>query len=233
MPQLALDHWVIAYDLRGHGETALGRADGSPEQLATDLVSLLDVLELERADLVGFSLGGTVVLRAAIDHPRRVRRLVPVATSSRVGRAAVAWYRERAALAERGSAALHPVLRDDTARQLEGAPDELEAHWRIRQQSTADPAGFANGCRAMVRLGAEPLDPHLSEIRAPTLVVAAALDPLCPPRAGEIIAAGVPGARLTVIPGCGHQVPIEKPAELSRAILEFLEAAAATDPPAS
>src|SRR5262249_35625983 len=67
-------------------------ADGTLAQLGGDLVALLDALDLGRADLCGFSLGGTIVVRVAIDYPERVGRLVPVATSSRVGRAAAAWY---------------------------------------------------------------------------------------------------------------------------------------------
>src|SRR5438445_7645282 len=88
LPWLALDHRVIAYDLRGHGQTPVGEAEGTLVQLAGDLVAVLDGLELERVDLCGFSLGGTIVMRTAIDHPGRVRRLLPVATSSRVGRTA-------------------------------------------------------------------------------------------------------------------------------------------------
>ena len=219
LPWLAVRRRVIACDLRGHGQTSLGAADGTLGQLAGDLVALLDALDLERADLCGFSLGGTIVMRAAIDHPERVGRLLPVATSSRVGRVAAAWYAERARLADEGG--LHPVLEQDTREQLAGAPDELADHWTIRQQSTADPRGFANACRAMARLGAEPLDPDLGRIQATTLVVAAELDALCPPRAGEIIAAGIPGARLEVVPGSGHQVELERPAELSRAVLSL------------
>jgi 3-oxoadipate enol-lactonase len=222
LPWLALDRRVIAYDLRGHGETTLGEADGTLAQLGGDLVALLDAMEVERADLVGFSLGGTIVMRAAIDHPDRVGRLLPVATSSRVGRAAVPWYRDRAALADQGAERLHPLLEQDTREQLSGAPDERAAHWSIRAQSTADPRGFANACRAMARLGEEPLDPELGGIAAPTLVIAADRDGFCPPRAAEIIAAGIPGARTCVLAGSGHQVELERPRELSEAILEFL-----------
>src|SRR5215469_11703474 len=68
LPWLVLDRHVIAYDLRGHGETSLGEADGTLAQLGADLVALLDTIEVERADLVGFSLGGTTVMRVAIDH---------------------------------------------------------------------------------------------------------------------------------------------------------------------
>lgn len=222
LPWLALDRRVIGFDLRGHGGTTLGEADGSLAQLGADLVALLDAIEVERADLVGFSLGGTVVMRAAIDHPARVRRLLPVATSSRVGRAAAPWYSDRAALADQGAERLHPLLEQDTREQLANAPDELPAHWRIRRESTADPRGFANACRAMARLNAEPLDPELARIQAPTLVIAAELDAFCPPRAGEIIAAGIAGARMCVVPGAGHQVELERPAELCAAILDFV-----------
>lgn len=221
VPYLALENRVIAYDLRGHGQTSLGHADATLAQLADDLAALLDALELASADLAGFSLGGTVVLKAAIDHSERVGRLFPVATSSRVGRAAAPWYRERAEQAGQGADVLHQVLRGDTEQQLAGALDQLEAHWQIRLESTSDPRGFANACLAMAALQESPLDPDLGRVRAPTRVIAAADDPLCPPRAGEIIAAGIPGARLHVIPGSGHQVEVERPAELSQAILEF------------
>jgi 3-oxoadipate enol-lactonase len=219
---LAVDRRVIAYDLRGHGQTSLGDAAGTLAQLGADLVALQDALGLERADLCGFSLGGTVVMRVAIDHPDRVGRLLPVATSSRVGRAAVPWYQERARLALAGAERLHPVLEQDTREQLSGDPGQAADHWTIRRQATADPRGFANGCQAMARLQAEPLDPELGAVQAPTLAIAAERDSLCPPRASEIIAAGIPGARVEVIPGSGHQVEVERPAELSRAILSFL-----------
>src|SRR5262245_20639659 len=131
---LAVDRRVIACDLRGHGQTSLGDASGTLAQLGADLVALLDALDLERVDLCGFSLGGTVVLRAAIDHPERVRRLLPVATSSRVGRAAVPWYEERARLALQGAERLHAALEQDTREQLADVPGEVAAHWTIRRQ---------------------------------------------------------------------------------------------------
>lgn len=220
---LALERHVIAYDLRGHGQTTLGAPDGTLAQLTADLRGLLDALNMERVDLCGFSLGGMIVMRAAADSPQRVRRLVPVATSSRVGRVAAPWYEERAQLADQGAEALHPVLERDTRQQFGNEGGEFADHWAIRRQSTADPRGFGNACRAMSRLHAHPLDPDLGRIEAATLVISAERDFLCPPRAGEIIAAGIPSARLEVLPGSGHQIPVERPAELSRAILSFLD----------
>jgi pimeloyl-ACP methyl ester carboxylesterase len=82
LPPLMLRHRVILYDFRGHGQTTLGEADGSLAQLADDLGRLLDALELEKAPLAGFSLGGTIVMRFAIDHSDRIEKLLPIATSS-------------------------------------------------------------------------------------------------------------------------------------------------------
>lgn len=220
---LALERRVIAYDLRGHGETTAGDADGTLAQLAADLLGLLDALALTRVDLCGFSLGGTVVMRTAIDHPERVGQLLPVATSSRVGQSAASTYAERAELADAGPDALWPALEEDTRAQLEHAPEEFAAHWSIRRESTADPVGFASACRAMARLHQEPLDPELAAISSPTLVVAGELDRYCPPRAGQIIAEGIRGARLEVIAAAGHPVEIERPEELSRLVLGFLD----------
>lgn len=222
LPWLALERRVLLYDFRGHGRSTLGNADGTLDQLSGDLLALMDGLELESADLCGFSLGGTIVMRTAIDHPGRVRRLIPVATSSRVGRAAAEWYTERAALVESQSPDLKPTQEADARDMFKVAPDEFEAGWLIRSQSTADPRGYGNACRAMAALNGEPLDPELPRIQAPALVVCSDLDQLCPPRAAEIIVAGIPGARMEIIPGSGHQIPVEKPGPLAQLILSFL-----------
>jgi len=76
----------------------------------------------------------------------------------------------------------------------------------------------------MAALNAGPLDPELSRISAPTLIVASDLDRHCPPKAAEIIAAGIKGSRLEIIPGAGHPIPVEKPGELAGSINSFLAA---------
>jgi pimeloyl-ACP methyl ester carboxylesterase len=215
LPTLAIRQRVVLYDFRGHGRSSLGQADGSLRQLAADLVALLDALEVERAHLCGFSLGGTIVMRTAIDHPERVARLVPVATSSRVGRAAAEWYAARAAMVRSGAAELRATLEQDCRDVYANAPEEFADGWLIRSQSTADPLGYGNACAAMAALNAEPLDPELPGVRAPTLVVCADQ---------EIIRSGIPGSRMELIEGAGHPVPVEKPEQLARLILDFLDA---------
>lgn len=100
------------------------------------------------------------------------------------------------------------------------SPAETAAGWRIRSESPRDPRGYGNGCRAMVGLNQAPLDPELPRIRARTLIVASELDQRCPPRAAEIVAAGIAGSHLVVLPDAGHPIPVELPQELARLILD-------------
>ncbi len=218
LPHLVLDHRVILYDLRGHGETALGAADGSLRQLDADLVGLLDAIGVERAVIAGFSLGGTVAMRVGIDHPDRVDGLALIATSSRVNAAAAQWYRARAAAVDGGDPDLRWRLDLDTEDVYRNDPGELGAGLVIRRQSTADPRGYANACRAMADLHEHPLDDELGHVSAPTVVVAGDLDQHCPPRAGEIIARLIAQSTLRVVPATGHPIPVEQPAEVADAI---------------
>lgn len=223
LPDLCLAHRVILYDVRGHGESTAGDADGTLKQLGEDLVALLDAIELPSAAVAGYSLGGTVAMRVALDHPDRVDVIFPIATSSRVGRSVVGWYQERA---ERDDDELRRLIDRDTVEQYQLAPGELEAALRMRREATADLAGYRNACRAMARLHAEPLDGELPAIKTPTLVVSADLDQHCPPRAGEMIASAIPGASMEVVEGSAHPIPIQKPADLAALIEIFLREAA-------
>jgi 3-oxoadipate enol-lactonase len=222
LPDLALRRRVLLYDLRGHGQTSSGEADGTLRQLGDDLIALMDAIGVDRADIAGFSLGGTIAMRAGIDHPHRIRRLVLVATSSRVGRSAAEWYRQRVEMVERDDPLLRETLDRDAADVYAEAPAELEQGLLIRRQSTADPRGYGNACAAMAALNEAPLDPELRAITAPTLIVASEKDKHCPPRAAEIIAAGIGGSRLEILPGAGHAIPAEKPRELARLMNSFL-----------
>jgi 3-oxoadipate enol-lactonase len=222
LPDLVLRHRVLMYDLRGHGETSLGRPDGTLTQLAADLASLMRSIGVGSADVAGFSLGGTIAMRMAIDHPELVKRLLLVATSSRVGRTAADWYRLRVEMVEQEDPELRATLDRDTADVYAQAPSELDDGLLIRRQSTADPRGYGNACAAMAALSAAPLDPELARISAPTLIVASELDRHCPPKAAEIIAAGIKGSLLEVISGAGHPIPVEKPRELAASMNAFL-----------
>ncbi|HCI78200.1 MAG TPA: alpha/beta hydrolase [Ktedonobacter sp.] len=79
-PTLALNHQVIGVDLYGHGRTSLTERPMSFESMADDIAALIAYLGLEKADVLGFSLGGAVALQTAIRHPERVNKLVLIST---------------------------------------------------------------------------------------------------------------------------------------------------------
>ena len=138
---LMLTRRVVLYDLRGHGGSPLGDdADGSLAQLGADLIEVLDDAGIERATIAGFSLGGTIAMRAAIDTPDRVSALALIGTSSRVNSAARGWYEERAALVANDDPELRATLDKDTEDVYRNRPEEIEAGLRIRRESTARPA---------------------------------------------------------------------------------------------
>lgn len=219
--ELALAYRVILYDFRGHGETQLGEASGTLEQLSGDLVALMDAIDVASATLAGFSLGGTIAMRTAIDHPQRVSSLALIATSSRVNSAAAEWYRERARMVAQDDPSLRETLDRDTEDVYRNRPEEIPGGLLIRRQSTADPSGHANACLAMASLNEHPLDAELAEIKAPTIIVAGDQDQHCPPRAAELIAQGIAHSHLEVLADTGHPIPVERPAQVATAIAEI------------
>jgi pimeloyl-ACP methyl ester carboxylesterase len=206
------------YDLRGHGQSELGEADGSLRQLSQDLLAFMNAITLDAAVLAGFSLGGTIAMRTAIDDPNRVLGLALIATSSRVNAAAADWYRQRADAVANGDPQLRQILDRDTEDVYRNRVEEIEDGLTIRRQATADPKGYANACRAMFSLHEVPLDLELGKLNAPTVAVAGEVDQHCPPRASEIIAARIPNCSLQILPATGHPIPIERPKEVADAI---------------
>jgi methylmalonyl-CoA epimerase len=174
---------VLALDLPGHG--ASGDFAGetlSLDLLAESLVAALDHAGLERAHLFGFSLGGAVVLRAALRHPERVRRLAAHATH-------VAWTDERARDLQ---ARLRPERFDENAQErLAGAHG---TEWRER---------FGRYRRFAGRLPkAKSFD--VQRLRAPVLVSAFDRDPLVDLNLTLRLHRPLPDARMAVLPGARH-----------------------------
>ena len=224
---------VLAPDLRGHGESAKtgDAASYTLAQLADDLLGFLDALGVERCDLLGHSMGGMLALRAALRAPERIASLLlmdtapgpldfvdrsQLALAARVGR-------------EAGMAALAQILRaraaDDTAR---GTPDRRVEEewgserfwaWRSARVAAMDPVAYEALGRALVEQ--EDLSERLGEIGCPTEVLVGELDHEF--RAtSEVLARGIPDARLTVLPAAGHQPQHEAPEARLRAVLDHL-----------
>lgn len=215
---------TVAYDLRGHGGTGLGEADGTLAQLGGDLVALLERVT-GPAVCVGFSLGGTVVLRAALDRPDLVKSAVVLGTSSVVGRAAVEFYERRIALVRSGDAgAVRAALREDTAAAVVRA-DAATVDTVVDQRVAAlgDGGGYVNAARAMAGLRDAPLTPELGRVRCHVDVVGADGDAFCPRKAADILTGALPDAEYHEIAGAGHLMNVDRPERVTELLRRLLD----------
>ena len=215
---LAASFRVACFDRRGYG-----RSEGwnGPYAPADDVVRVLDGLGIERASLVGGSMGGMTALAAALEQPARVERVVvcashapgqPVEIEEPPGLEA----RWEAAVARRDFDAMAEVDLEVWAPL--GADEELRAIFR---ENAA--ASFAEDEEEPARYPDPPVAGRLAEIRAPVLVVTGAEDHPGFEAAADELVAGLPEARRARMEGADHLVAWRKPAELARLVREFLQ----------
>jgi pimeloyl-ACP methyl ester carboxylesterase len=223
---LAERHQVIRCDLRGQLLTP-GEPEPSLEIHVRDVVDLLDELGLDRVHLAGTSYGSFVALRLAARHPERAASVAVVAGTDRI--TPEAW---AGTVVLRGLA-LEAIGGGDGGRVLEAllpgtySPEYLEAQktalafhktW-VRAMPTIYFKGFVSMLSSMEGLD---LMPDLGAIRCPALIVAAELDKVFPLERSEALAAGIPNARLVVVPGAPHGIVVERPDVTARLLLDFL-----------
>lgn len=214
-------HRTVAYDVRGHGKSALGAWPFTLEALADDLFALLDRLSIERAVLCGLSMGGYIALRAYQKAPARVRALAlcdtrpdPDSDETKLRRAAAIGELRRDPRAFLESF-LKVVLAKST---LERRPEVVEAVRTTMLDN--EPASLA---AALVALATRTdSTPQLKSIAVPALVVVGKDDAVTPPAVAEAMAKAIPGAELKVLEGAGHLSNLENPKAFNQALLEFL-----------
>jgi len=199
---------VVSYDVRGFGTSPVGAGIGTVGQLADDLAQILSTQPTGPVWLLGFSMGGVIAQRFALDFPGMVKGLILLASSCTVGRPGVAFFNRRIEQATKGGlAAIKSITMDDASGCFSiGDPQLIEEYRQLRTAAVRDVNGYLNACRAMLKLADEPMMPELGAITCPTLVLTGEQDPYCPPRASEMIASAIPGAELRVIPDAGHCV---------------------------
>jgi len=222
----------IAYDSRGHGETTAGPMVPHVAALADDLRAVLDALGIQRATLVGISVGGMTVQHFAATHPERVERLVLMSTTAKTVDGAP--FRARATDVRANG--LDAVARATMVPRWFGAtfaaarPDRVE---EVRRRFVATD----RECYALAAEAVGGFDAHhlLGRITAPTLVVGGAKDPGTPPDVAKNLADRIGGATFVVIPNAAHQVAIEAAEAVAAYVGAFLALGrvAAMRPPAT
>src|SRR5215207_7739594 len=235
IPDLARDHVVYAPDLPGSGGSAKPEAGGySPASFERFVGSFLGTLGVERAAVVGNSLGGLAGLRFALSEPERVTALGLVASAGLgrkvspalrslslpgYGGIAVAWGRRRPGAAQRalGRSAL-----------LFAHPWRVPQEWLKEQYRLARLPGFLKAQLATVRAQVgirgqrEVLLDRLPDLQTPTLVVWGERDRVLPPSQAHEAITRLPNGSLEHIPKCGHLPQVEYPERFASSLARFL-----------
>ena len=210
---------VVRYDTRGHGQSPVPDGPYSMDDLADDVVALLDSLGVAKAHVVGLSLGGMTAMRLAARNPERVDRLVVLCTGARLEPSS-AWHDRAATVRAKGTPAVAEavVARWFTPEFLEKNPDVKAACEDIVGATPAE--GYASCCEVIAGMD---LRDDLAGITAPTLAIAGADDPATPPPYLEEIANGVQDGRLLVVPEAAHLAAAQQPGTITPAIIEHLQ----------
>lgn len=212
---------TLTYDLIGHGQTASSRADLSLSDFARQLRDLLDDLDLSRVHLVGFSIGGMINRRFALDHPERVASLVILNSPHDRGEPGQLAVEERARAARNAGkfATFDAALqRWFTPQHLaDGDGPALVRQWReeIGDECYARASWvLANGIRELIC--------PTPAITAPCLVMTCEEDSGSTPAMSRAIASEIEGSELFTVPEMKHLGLLEQPAEFAARIVPFL-----------
>jgi len=214
-------HRVVLYDQRGHGDSGHGDEPPTIAMLGDDLRAVLEAVDVHDAVLVGHSMGGMSVQSYAAEHPtdfkERVKGVVLVATAAQtVGRALPGPLVERLigdhypAWAGRG--ALGRAL---VRGSIGSAPQR--AHVELTLDGWARTTGYARAGFLTAMSGMD-LRTSLRDTGVPTVILVGTRDRLTPVPLARRLAEGIPGSELTVLPGAGHMLPLERPDDIVKAV---------------
>ncbi|MGW5521180.1 3-oxoadipate enol-lactonase [Gordonia sp. NPDC003950] len=221
LPELEKHFRVVRYDTRGHGASPVPAGPYSIDDLADDVVALLDRLGVASAHVVGLSLGGMTAMRLAVRNPDRVNRIGLLCTAAYLP-PATGWTDRAATVRAGGSGAVadavltrwfSPGFLADDANS-----DRLD---HFREMIAATPGeGYAGCCEAIAAMDQRA---DISAITAATLAIAGADDPATPPEMLAALADSVPDAKLLVVDDAAHLANAEQPDIITPALIEHLE----------
>ncbi len=223
-----LDHLPVPRPARVMGRSLLGLKIDAPytlSDMAHDVIGLLDHLGIDRAHVVGMSMGGMVAQHLAIEHPHRVRSLTSIMSTTGQwrlrqttlgGMRALFAPRPRTA-AEAGESAVR-MFRIIGMVTDAGEEDRLRAVGRRSFERGQSPRGFLRHLAAIAASGDRTA--RLRKIKTPTLVIHGADDPLIRASAGRATARAIPGARYLEIADMGHFLPRSRWDQVTGAIIE-------------
>lgn len=211
---------LLSFDMRGHGASTAPEGAYSFEQLAADVIGLMDALAIDKARYIGLSIGGMVGQFLGLLAPQRFERLVLAGTTSQIPAAGAALWDERIAtvMGQGMEVMVAPTLERWFTPPFRAARPELMA--QVGDMIRATPlAGYVGCGRALQTFD---MTGRLSRITTPTLVLAGVEDTGTPVAASRLVAESIPGARFELIPAASHLACLEQPEAFNCQLLGFL-----------
>jgi pimeloyl-ACP methyl ester carboxylesterase len=222
IPFFAAEFQTIVFDNRGVGGSSVPPSGYSLAHMADDAAHVLDDAGVDRAHVMGFSMGGHIAQELALNHPDRVRSLGVHHSWTRNGarlkkfqetRLFLAEHDQRVALTELSMLALHAsAYYDDHA-------DEMEAHRNFLLEQSPVNAGWVGQLEACIKGDTYE---RLPQIQVPTLVTCSELDVIAAPHLSQQIHERIAGSQLRILKGTGHVALMEAPEEFANICLDFL-----------
>ncbi|MGA5554386.1 4-carboxymuconolactone decarboxylase [Streptomyces lavendulocolor] len=210
IPELVRQWRVVRFDLPGHG--------GAPAQPATSVAELtdrllatLDELGVQRFGYAGCSIGGAIGTDLALRAPHRLASLALIASSPRFGTADE--FRQRGVIVRTNG--LDPMARTAPERWFTpgfAAAQPAIVEWAVQMVRTTDAASYVGACEALASFDVRA---DLGRVGVPTLVLVGSEDRVTGPAEARHLVAGIPDARLAVVPGASHLAPVEQPAAVT------------------
>ncbi|HEY8515572.1 MAG TPA: alpha/beta fold hydrolase [Candidatus Binatia bacterium] len=223
LPWLAERYQAITFDNRGVGRSDVPKGAYTIAQMAGDAAAVLDACGIERAHVIGMSLGGMIAQRLALTYPERLRSLVLICTTPGGRNAVPASPEVLQALATGGDDPAEVYRRNawflygEDTRQ--NHPERIEEDLAERMRIPTTPTGYFGQLQAAMH---HDTWDELGALRVPTLVLHGEADLLVPTENGRLLAQRIPGAELVLIPGAGHMLQADAGDVLRDAVLGFL-----------
>jgi len=223
VPRFAARYRVLNYDLYGHGESAPPPGTPSLTMFSEQLLGLLDELAIDRCSIVGFSLGGMINRRFAMDHGERLQALAILNSPHQRGAEAQRLVEQRAL----DSAAGGPGATLDATIERWFTPDFIDAHpeyiTQVRDWVLANDAEIYAKCRRVLAFGVVELIRPQPPIAHPALVITCEKDSGQTPAMSQAIAGEIIGSQVIVAPQLRHMGLVENPSFFINAVAEFFE----------
>lgn len=211
------DYFVICYDTRGHGASTAPQGPYTIEQLAQDVVNLLDHLNIEKAAFCGISMGGLTGQWLAIHHAKRFSHVIVCNTAAKIGQEQ-AWLDRASLVREQGLAPIASTAagRWFTEAFVQSNPDIVAK--LSNDLGAGSPEGYASCCEALAKAD---VSEQLKQINIPILIVAGQQDPITTVADGECMQQGIAGSQLFKI-NASHISNIEQPECFNQAVHDFI-----------